>query len=232
MVPRPVPVLLALVALPAPSLAADAVAEKPAPEEAAAPDAAEAPADETKAWETEPHEHRGGFTAGLAVAGGIGAANGFPNDSKKIGRERYYTESGLGVAPSSALWLGGAFADWLNFGVGFGYSSIWNEATRSPAPIMMFHGDVYPLYPLGGQWRNVGAMLEAGLGFPQTTDVDTEEVLIDGAASFLFAGAFWEGIEAWKLKMGPYAGVHYMFSQTLRRPVAALGFRIAVYTDP
>jgi hypothetical protein len=209
-----------------------AAAERPA---AKTDDKAEekAPADESKAWETAPPEHRGGFTVGLAISAGLGASNGFPNDSKKIGRERYYTESGLGFAPSQSLWLGGAFIDWLTFGIGGGFSSIYAESTRTQSPLLLFHTDVYPLYPLGGQLRNLGAMTEFGIGFAETTDNETDEVLIDGSgASYIFAGAFWEGIEAWKLKMGPYTGVHYLFSSTIRRPVFAVGFRISLYSSP
>jgi hypothetical protein len=228
--------------VPGSALAAEATVEKPASDREAPAAAAKAkadeekastPKDETPAWETAAHEHRGGFTVGLAAASGLGASNGYPGDSKKIGRERFYTESGLGFAPSSSLWLGGAFADWLTFGVGGGYGAIYNEDTLTTAPTLLFHTDVYPFYPLGGQWRNLGAMAEFGLSFAKTIDVDTEEVLVDGnGASYIFAGGFWEGIEAWKLKMGPYAGVSYVFSQTIRRPVAALGFRISLYTSP
>jgi len=167
------------------------------------------------------------------VSAGLGASNGFPNDSKKIGRERYYTESGLGFAPSQSLWLGGAFIDWLSFGVGGGFSSIYAETTRTQSPLLLFHTDVYPLYALGGQLRNLGAMTEFGIGFAETTDNETDEVLVDGGgASYIFAGAFWEGIEAWKLKMGPYMGAHYLFSNTIRRPVFAVGFRMSLYTSP
>jgi hypothetical protein len=189
--------------------------------------------DEKPEWETAPAEHRGDFAIGLSAMPGLGASNGFPNDSKKIGRERYYTESGLGFAPSSSIWIGGAFADWLTFGLGGGYGTILTGDTLSPAPYAFFHGDVYPLYALGGHCRNLGGMFETGIAFPRTVDAETEETLIDSAgASYIFAGAFWEGIEVWKIKMGPLAGVHYMFSQTIRRPVAVLGFRISLYSAP
>ena len=223
--------------IPGTALAEEVAVEKPPADKPAAPapstDADAEGADAPAAWETADAEHRGGFTVGLAVAPGLGAANGFPGDSKKIGRERYYTESGLGFAPSSSLWIGGAFVDWLTFGVGAGFSTVLTEDTRTPSPLILFHTDVYPLYALGGPLRNLGAMTEFGLGYAETKNTETEEVLIDGpGASYLFVGGFWEGIEAWKLKMGPYTGFHYLFSQTIRRPVLAVGFRISLYTLP
>lgn len=211
--------------------AQEAAAEKPAePADKAAPE--DKKPDDDKAWETAPHEHRGGFAVGLSLGGGFGAANGFPNDATKIGRLDYYTEGGLGITSASGLWLGGALADWLNFGVGFGYSMILNGDTRSTTPLMFFHTDVFPLYPLGGPLRDLGAVLEVGLGFPETTDVETDEILISGTSSYLMAGAVWEGIKAWKFRFGPMIAGHYMWSETLRRPALILGFRGTLYTSP
>ncbi len=196
------------------------------------PAAEPTPDNNDRAWETAPHEHRGGFAMGLSVGGGLGAANGFPNDAKKIGRLEYYTESGLGFTSASSLWLGGALADWLTFGVGGGYSMILNGETQSTTPLLLFHTDVYPLYMLGGPLRDLGAVFEVGLGFPKTIDIETQETLIDGTSSFLMAGAVWEGIKAWKFRFGPMLAGHYMWSETLRRPALILGFRGTIYTSP
>ncbi|NUP08785.1 MAG: hypothetical protein HOW73_22280 [Polyangiaceae bacterium] len=205
-----------------------------APEEkTVAPAAAKPPRDDAKGWETAPAEHRGGFAVGIMASAGLGASNGYPADAKKIGRLAFYTESGLGFMGASGLWIGGALAEWLTFGAGAGYTTILNGDTVSPAPYVFFHTDLYPLFWLGGQWRNLGAMADFGLGFPVTKNSDTDETLIDGTgASFVQAGVFWEGIEAWKLKMGPYVSTHYMWSDTIRRPSALVGFRLSLYTAP
>ncbi len=205
--------------------------DKAAPE---APAKVAAPADKpaAPAWETAPPEHRGGFAVGLMIGGGVGAANGYPNDATKIGREAYYTESGLGFGTGSALWLGGALADWLNFGVGGGFSTILNGETRSQTALLLFHTDVFPLYPLGGPLRDLGATFQFGLGFPKTIDVETEETLIDGSSSYMQVGAVWEGIQAWKFRFGPTIAGHYMWSETLRRPMLLIGFRGTLYTSP
>jgi hypothetical protein len=189
--------------------------------------------DDRPEWETAPATRRGGFAVGLNLGLGLGAANGFPNDSKKIGRAEYYTESGIGFATGSSLWLGGALSDWLTFGVGAGYSMILSGDTESRSGMLLFHTDVYPLYALGGPLQDVGAMFQAGFGFPTTIDTKTEETLIDGAgSSYLFLGGFWDGIKAWQFHMGPYAGVHYMWSDSVRRPLAIVGFRTTLFTAP
>ena len=198
---------------------------------AAAPTAKEK--DAPPAWQTAKAERRGGFGIGLNLGLGIGAANGFPNDSKKIGLEKYYTESGLGFASASSLWLGGALADWLTFGIGAGFSQILDGKTTSRAPILVFHTDVYPLYSLGGFFEDTGVMLQAGFGFPTTIEDETQDTLIDGAgSSYLFGGVFWDGIKAWQLHMGPFIGAHYMWSESVRRPLALAGFRVTLFTAP
>jgi hypothetical protein len=216
---------------------APAKSDTDAPAKSDAPAAEAAPAEEKKpdvpAWETAPWEYRGGFAVGIVMGLGLGASNGFPADSAKIGRADFYTESGLGLAGMGGLWIGGALSDWLTFGLGGGYSNILQADTKNPAPYGFFSVDVYPLYPLGDAWRDLGLMTQVGLAFARTDDAETDERLIDGnGASYVFAGAAWEGIQLWKIKMGPFLGAHYTFSQTMRRPAAMLGFRTTLYTLP
>lgn len=198
-----------------------------------ATDATPAKADKTPAWETAKAERRSGFAMGLSVGAGLGASNGYPNDAKKIGRAAYYTESGLGLGTGSALWIGGALADWLNFGFGFGYSNVFAKGSSSPAPLAFFHNDVYPLYPLKGLFRDLGATFELGLGFPKTVASKTQQTVIEGGgSSFIYGGVFWEPLKVWKLRMGPFVGAHYLFSESVKRPLALGGFRMTLYTAP
>jgi hypothetical protein len=190
-------------------------------------------ADKPAAWETAAPERRGSFAMGIGLGGGVGAAYGYPNDSAKIGHPAYHATSGAGAALGSTIWIGGALADWLSFGVGFGYSNILSAETSSPAPYGLFHTDLYPLYGLGKAFRDLGAMADFGLGFPTTTDKKTNLAIIQGeASSYVFVGIGWEGLTAWKLRMGPFAGIHYMFSDSVSRPVGLIGFRMTLYAKP
>jgi hypothetical protein len=189
--------------------------------------------EEEPEWENVPVERRGGFAFGLSLGVGFGAANGYPADSRKIGFERYYTETGIGLDTAGSIWLGGALTDWLNFGAGMGNTNLLAEGTESPAPTVFFHLDVFPLYEVDESLRDLGMMLEAGLGFAQTRDTATDEELIQApGASYVAAGAFWEGLELWKLRSGPYLAGQMMFSDTLRRPSLLAGFRSTFYWDP
>ena len=244
-------VFFACVLAGAPALRAEAqsAAEAPTPSPSLDVDAsAESKPDKPPAWETAKPERRGGFAMGFGIGAGVGASDGFPNDSAKIGHPAYHQNGGLGFGLGSTIWVGGALADWLSFGLGFGYSNIFAStpssssqpslSTSSAAPYGTFHTDVYPLYALGNTaarkaLRDLGAMFEFGLGFPKTVATKNESTIIDGAgSSYIFGGICWEGFSAWKLKMGPYVGIHYMFSDSIRRPLGIAGFRLTLYTAP
>jgi hypothetical protein len=219
----------------APAIATAAEPAAPAIAAAAEPAAAPSVDDEEpeKPWETAPTERRGGFAMGVSLGAGFGAANGYPADSRKIGRERYYTESGVGLNTSMTVWLGGALADWLNFGAGMGFGSILAEGTSSPAPTIVFHTDAYPLYDLDPDLRDLGVTLDAGLGFASTVDTATQEELIQApGASYVSAGVFWEPLEFSVFRAGPLVAGQWMFSDTLRRPSLLLGFRTTLYAEP
>lgn len=218
------------------------------------------PAEEKKFGEPEPKipeaERRSGFAVGLSTGFGLGASNGYPNDPKKIGRSAFYTESGVGLANYGGIWLGGALADAFNFGIGFGGGDIMftsyevkradgkpkldrngDPVTRdygNPAGGIMFHLDVYPLYTLGDAWRDLGIQIEAGTGGANTVDDEDDTIVfIDGAgAGAVSAAVFFEAKQAWKIRMAPYLGGHYMFSETVRRPSLLVGFRAVLYTGP
>lgn len=176
--------------------------------------------------------HRSGFQVGLSFGVGPGAANGYPADARKIGRAAHYTESGIGLGTYGAAWIGGALADGFAFGIGAGGGTIQSDGLTSGEWNILFHADVYPLFSLGGAYRDLGLALEAGTGFA-TTENDAGDVLIDGnGAAYVSPAIFWEGLSVWKLRSGPYVGAHYLFSETLRRPVLLVGFRGTLTTGP
>src|SRR5687767_10949239 len=76
-----------------------------------------APSGETPAadplFAPRPAVRRAGFAAGIAGGLSLGSAAGFPNDIQKIGFQRHYTETGVGIGGGGYVWLGGVLADWL-----------------------------------------------------------------------------------------------------------------------
>lgn len=175
---------------------------------------------------------RHGFTAGLSVGGGLLQAAGFPNDAKKIGRARWYTETSIGPAASGGFWVGGTFTDWLTFGVGLDVATAaaGDHAVRAGA--LAFHVEAFPAWSLGGPFREIGALFEAGTGLADVRS-DTDELLVEsGAASRVAFGGFYEGLRVSRLSMGPYALGELMWSESLRRGGVFLGWRTAIYSGP
>jgi hypothetical protein len=185
-------------------------------------------------WERAPYQRRGGFVAGLSAGGMLASAAGFPNDPRKIGRQAYYTETGAGLGTSGSLWIGAALADWFTFGIGFAGGAFSANGDASGYGAFIFRVEAFPAWSLGGHWRDVGAMFEAGAGGATTTPSDDANTkLIDGgSASYIGAGAFYEGLRLWKVSSGPFAMADYMWSDSLRRPGMLVGWRAVLYTSP
>jgi hypothetical protein len=190
-----------------------------------------ASADGEPAWQRAPAIRRSGFMLGITVGPSVGMAAGYPNDAKKLGREAFYTETGVGFGGGLSLVLGGALSDWLVFGVGLTASSFAEGDVTSAVGAFTFRTEVFPLWALGGKWRELGLGLDAGTGGASivvTDDPDTK--LADaGSASRVGAFAFYEGIRLWKISMGPYLGGNYAWSSTLRHGEIGAGWRTVLY---
>lgn len=187
--------------------------------------------DTEPAWQREPPIRRSGFMLGVTIGPSVGMAAGYPNDAKKLGREAFYTETGVGFGGGFSLVLGGALSDWLVFGVGLTASSIAEGGLTSGVGAFTFRTEVFPLWALGGKWREVGLGLDAGTGGASIVVTDDPDTTLAeaGSASRVGAFAFYEGIRLWKVSMGPYLGGHYAWSSTLRHGEIGAGWRTVLY---
>lgn len=176
---------------------------------------------------------RSGLAAGIAGGLALGSAAGFPNDVQKIGFERHYTETGVGIGAGGYVWIGGALADWLTFGAGFGGHGLSAADHASLAGGFMLHTEVFPLFSLADRWRDVGVAFDAGTGVAYTTSDAGGAEVIDGALpARIGGGVFYEGIRLWKVSMGPWLYADYTWSTSVRQPGFYLGWRTALYTGP
>jgi hypothetical protein len=193
-----------------------------------------AEAEEETSWLDAPSERRCGFTVGLAAGGILGAASGYPNDALKVEREEFLTDTGFAGGPTGSLWVGVALADWITIGLGGNGGALFSADHRGTFGSIDLHIDVFPAFGAGEAWRELGLMVEGGVGFlTVTTPEDTDTVLIDSSfGSRVALGAFYEGIRAWKLSMGPFAAFDYVWSPSASRPGAFVGWRTALYVGP
>ncbi|RLB62634.1 MAG: hypothetical protein DRI90_08650 [Deltaproteobacteria bacterium] len=199
--------------------------------EQAAPDS---PPPDKPAWETALHERRCGLSLGIVAGGMLGAVEGFPNDSEKIDRELFFTETGSAGGGQVSSWIGVAITDYFVFGLGGHFGALKSSDHDTSFFGGNFHIDAFPLYTLGGEWRELGLNVDAGVSTATTSHVDDPDVgLIEsGGASRVAVGVFYEGFRWWKLSMGPFATYDQLWSTSAYRPTAWIGWRTAFYVGP
>jgi hypothetical protein len=198
------------------------------------PEEPEPDKDDEPDWMTAKRERRSGFTLGLMGAAMLGESEGFPNDALKINRLEHYTQTGAAGGGQLGIYIGVAAADWLVFGLGGHYARMVTDELDNKSFGAFFHVDVFPAWSLGGEWREIGLYLDAGVALSNTTTFDDPdfELVESGAASRVGAGLFYEGIRFWKISMGPFVGYDQIWSQPSFRPAGLLGWRIALYARP
>lgn len=213
--------------------AAEPARQAPSEVDLTAP-APEPPAiEEESSWLEAPAERRCGFTVGLGVGANLGSVSGFPNDAVKIGRTEFETDAGFSGGGSGVIWVGLAPTDWLVFGAAFNYGRLKASEHDTGFGAFGLHLDAFPLFGLGGPWREIGIQFQAGVGISTTTEGDIEDAVIDSSiASRLSAGVFYEGIRAWKLSMGPFAAYDGLWSPSAFQPTGWIGWRTALYAGP
>jgi hypothetical protein len=200
---------------------------------------------------------RSGLAINLSFGNGIASVVGYPNDAQKVGYARYYHASGARPGGVTSLWIGGAITDWFVFGVGFSGGGLqFTGDTTVSSGGTIFHAEVFPLYYRGGAWRDVGLMLDAGLGTATVVDDGTKVKQVDvstatrprppvpfftqpkdklvdsGSASLIGAGVFYEAAKIWRVRIAPFVYANYIWSDTVRRPGIFLGVHSTFYWKP
>jgi hypothetical protein len=182
----------------------------------------------------QPNLRRSGFMLGATVAAALGGASGYPNDVAKIDNADFYTNTGVGLGVHGGLSMGWAMADWVTFGL-----TVSGGAIRTGDHLVRFGAgglgvNLFPAWWLGGPWQDLGVMLEAGIGFAVTDALGAsgDPPIESGGASHFALGAFYEGIRAWQISMGPFAALDLTWSPSALRPLGVLGWRAVYYAGP
>jgi len=177
-------------------------------------------------------ERRTVLAMGISIGATLGSASGFPNDPTKIGLISNYTDSGIGFGYGARAWAGFALRDFLVFGGSIGTMGFDAGENVVLLGTVGFHTEIFPLFPLGGSFRELGLALETGIGTGfLTPGEDTSKYLVDGGlTSSIGFSAFYEGVRVGpKLSMGPYIGYDYLWSSSMRGGTFVLGWRTALY---
>ncbi len=180
-------------------------------------------------------ERRGGFALALTLGYGAGEYHGYPLTVAALNDPNERQSTGFALANNISLWLGTSPRDWLSVGLGVSLMSVSGSETTGSSAGIVFHVEGYPLYALGGIFRDIGLGLDGGLGLSNLYDVaDTKDqsqpIAESGALSTLGFSAFWEPWQIWHLSMGPALNYTHSFSQTMTINQLTLGFRTALYS--
>ncbi|MFO0564135.1 MAG: hypothetical protein U0263_00655 [Polyangiaceae bacterium] len=176
-------------------------------------------------------ERRSDFTAGLSVGVFAASAYGYPNEASKIDNDRYVADTGVGIGQAQTLWLGGALRDWFTFAVGYwaaGYSA--NDLDTAAFGVI-FRVETFPLWSVGGTWRDLGVYTNFGIG-GTTLKAGDEKRADGGALSIVGLGGFWEPVRFGIFSFGPNIEYTHLFSRTLKLNATTLGARLVLYTGP
>ncbi|HMJ14654.1 MAG TPA: hypothetical protein VK524_24755 [Polyangiaceae bacterium] len=196
--------------------------------------AALAQANDKNAWDGDYRKssvdrRRADLTLGLSVGLHLGDAHGFPNEADKIDNPLYETETGNALGPGGAAWLGVAMSDWLTLGLGGASIQLASGDIKASATSFLCRVETYPLYGVGGLWRDVGVAGNFGLGLLTLEDGGEEKA--DGGATSMVAGSlFYEAFRSAGLALGPMAEVTHMWSFSANLTSAWFGARLAFYS--
>jgi hypothetical protein len=184
-------------------------------------------------WDAKPATRRSGFVAGVRGGMSFGSVVGYPNDFSKWGQDPYRSATS-GVGSAGMFFLGGALTDWFTFGIGFESTNYGGSNNYSNGWAVLFHTEVFPLFSLGGGYRDLGMFVDIGTGQAAITRrTDDAEFASSGSLSIGGLGAFWEPLRVLNhLAFGPYLSGTFQQSDSVTRAFGVIGLRGAFYGGP
>jgi len=178
-------------------------------------------------------QRRSDFAMGVTMGAMVGSVSGYPNDANKINVDQYRASTGAAAGPETGLWLGGALRDWFVVGVGMSFGSVaGGDATLSRGGAFVLHLEGFPLFSLGGPFRDLALVGEVGTG-SRNLFKGSASTADGGVTSYIAAGVLYEPIRIGKhISAGPTLQLARQFSETLSGTFAIAAFQIAYYGGP
>jgi len=176
---------------------------------------------------------RSGLVIGIIAGFGVAGASGYPNSSSEIGDPDYYSSSDLLVGSGSALFIGGALADWINFGFWIGRENFRSHDWHSTGGGGGFRVEAFPLFSLYPTLKNLGLEAQFGIGGTSLQAQGGNYPEASGTESFIGIGAFYEiplfHALGGHVVLGPMAEYDAIYSTSIARGAGILGLRFAFY---
>ena len=167
---------------------------------------------------------------GLELGVGVGNYSGYPNKSEDINNPESYATTGATFSSSNSIWIGGALRDWFTFGVGMFRNGGSSDDLTGSGFAIGTHLEGFPLYGLGGLYRDLGLAAEFGAGGGMIEGSKGEEMANGGSMSTVGVGAFFEPWQFWQMSTGPQLMYTHQFSRSLHTHALVIGWRGVLYS--
>jgi hypothetical protein len=183
--------------------------------------------------EMQTRKVRSGLVIALMAGWGISGASGYPNNANQIGDPAYYSSSDVMVGSGGGLFVGGALADYLNFGFFFASRSFKSHDWQSRQSGFGVRVETFPLVYALPTLKNLGAFAEFGIGSAALDVVAPGYPEASGVQSFIGVGVMYE----WKIfslfgghaVAGPTLEYDNVFAMPISSGAGILGVRVAFY---
>ena len=177
---------------------------------------------------------RDGFSVGASLGAGMAGYAGYPNVAGQIGDPDYLAASGPLFGYSVIFWGGGALRDWLTVGLGASITAAGAGDAQGGISAAILHLEVFPFFPWGGPYRDLGFAFDGGVGGGALLQVaSSPNALSAGATSHVGFTAFYEPFQLGPFSAGPTLTYAHDFSQTMQIHQVTAGLRWVGYaTQP
>ena len=177
---------------------------------------------------------RSGVVIALMAGWGVSGASGYPNNSNQIGNSAFYSSSDVMAGSGGGLFIGGALADYLNFGFFFDSQGFKSQAWQSRVAGFGIRVEAFPLVYAVPTLKNLGAFAQFGIGSAKLDVIAPGYPEASGVESFLGVGVMYE-FKIFRLfgghaVAGPTLEYDTVYSQSISSGAGVLGARLAFYT--
>jgi hypothetical protein len=175
---------------------------------------------------------RRGFLVGFVGALSVGSAEGTPPAFDKR-NDTYHVNTSTTAGSNGTLFLGGAITDWFSFSVGLGQTKFSKRSLTFSSTSLLFRAEAYPLFGLGGHFRDLGVGVDLGTGSSRIDRGDEAQAAAGGGSTSVFGGGlFYELLRGHGFALSPYVGVQHLVSETLTTNTGLFGLRASFTTGP
>jgi hypothetical protein len=179
---------------------------------------------------------RSGIVIEIMLGYGISTSAGYPNNANQIGDPAFYSASDVMFGSGAGVFVGGALADYLNFGFFAAGRSFKSSSWKSSSSGFGIRVEAFPLVYAIPKLKDLGTFAEFGIGSSTLDVVAPGYPEAKGVQSFIGIGAFYE----WKIfrlfgghaVAGPMIEYDQVYSQAISSGMGILGARIAFYGGP